>query len=215
MPPSPTMLPVVKFRDKRTGQLLCCVNQTDYARDLSRWDRLRKPHIQIEFHGGNAGDLEVAFQKQQAEVELLRQQKPGHVASHDARRAYEARALGEINTGQAGTDAAPPAAAAAPSPGREPAEAPAVSSSSPAGASLLTDEGENPLDWPFFKLRGYVLKLTGKAPGSKIEAEALLREWKRRRAAEERLEPLAPAATEIMEAAIEAADQAGEAEEGE
>lgn len=82
-------LPSVKLRHKRTGRVVK-INQTDYARDISKWFDFKI----ITMQRGDSSDLEVKFSKEQSNIEKFRRTDPKRLAwSGDEKRAYEQRSL--------------------------------------------------------------------------------------------------------------------------
>lgn len=85
-------LPTMKLRNKRTGQIRI-INSTTYAMHLGSW----QDWDVISARSGDATDKEIRFEIKQEEVELTRVNNPKSPAFHDARNAYEQRAI-TLNT---------------------------------------------------------------------------------------------------------------------
>jgi hypothetical protein len=80
-------LPTIKLRNRATG-LVVKLNQTDYARDIAKWDGWTVVYVQR----GNATDEEVNFSAAQSDIEKFRRKDPARQAwSRDDERAYNER----------------------------------------------------------------------------------------------------------------------------
>ncbi len=84
-------LPTVTLRRARDGDKRI-INQTDYARDISRW--ARKGYKIIGLKGGNATDLQVQEAAYQSDIEKMRRTHPKREKwSGDKERAFKERAI--------------------------------------------------------------------------------------------------------------------------
>jgi hypothetical protein len=82
-------LPTIKLRNRHTGRKVK-INQTDYARDIAKWDGWTV----LTVRRGDASDEEVEFSAAQSDIEKFRRDDPARQAwSRDDERAYNERKI--------------------------------------------------------------------------------------------------------------------------
>ncbi len=173
-------LPTVTLRRPRDGDKRI-INQTDYARDISRWTR--KGYKIIGLKGGNATDLQVQEAADQSDIEKMRRTHPKREKwSGDKERAFKERAIHTSSDVTVGDPDETPPYAARDSDGWE------------VGAGTITDATPNTIEvaeqsepaklptsdpaWrelkPWAARQRYVQKVTGFRPTSMKHAERLM-----------------------------------------